>query len=158
MIKNTKSKNAKEITQADHEWRNLSPSGLREVIVKYLAVSLALIGLIKPGRTGFAIALSNSGSRKALLQTNFGLFDTGAKIHSNYVTQTEVTKEMLSNEMELVTSTRPTSVIHYSTSITEAPHRTWMAYFDKAPLDWKSSINLGEILYSKRRQLTFQAL
>ncbi|KHJ30031.1 putative virulence effector [Erysiphe necator] len=40
---------------------------------------------------------------------------------------------MLSSEIERVTSTRPTSVRQYGTSVPEAPHRTWMAYFDKAP-------------------------
>ncbi|POS81782.1 hypothetical protein EPUL_006481, partial [Erysiphe pulchra] len=159
MIKNTKSKNAKEIISdtrlflrlpMDHEWRNLFPAGLREVIVKCLAVSPASIGLIKPVRTGFAISPSNSGAREALLQSKIGLLDTTAKLEpaSNWVPllvpmmpkfiraiqgQTEVTKEMLSNEIELVTPTLPTSIRHYSTSIIEAPYRTWMAFFDKAP-------------------------
>ncbi|POS85461.1 hypothetical protein EPUL_002699 [Erysiphe pulchra] len=187
MIKNTKSKNAKEIISdtrlfvrlpVDHEWRNLSPAGLREVIVKYLAVSQASIGLIKPVHTGFAISPFKSGAREALPQTKIGLLDTGAKLEpaSNWVPllvltvpkfirtikgQTEVTKEMLSNKIERVTSTRPTSVRHYGTSNTEAPHRTWMAYFDKAsrPSFRVFDESGRELLYSKsRRRLTFASV
>ncbi|KHJ33837.1 putative eka-like protein [Erysiphe necator] len=89
MNKNIKSKNAKEISPdsrlllrlpANHEWRNLSPADIREVIVKCLAVSPASIGLIKPVRNGFAISTSNSGAREALLQIKIGLLDTGAKL------------------------------------------------------------------------------
>ncbi|POS84361.1 hypothetical protein EPUL_004953 [Erysiphe pulchra] len=118
MIKNTK---------MDQEWRNLSPAGLREVIIKCLAVSLASIGLIKPVRTGFAISPSNSGAREAFLQTKIGLLDTGAKLESG------------SNWVPLIVPTVPKfnraiqGQTHYGTSITEAPHRTWIAYFDKAP-------------------------
>ncbi|POS87972.1 hypothetical protein EPUL_001014 [Erysiphe pulchra] len=88
----------------------------------------------------------SSRAREALLQTNIGLLDTGAKPESasNWVPpvpkfnrailgQTEVTKEMLASEIERVTSIRPTSVRFYGTSNIEAPYRTWMAYFDKSP-------------------------
>ncbi|KHJ30429.1 putative eka-like protein [Erysiphe necator] len=150
MIKNTKSRNSKEIISdsrnflrlpVDHEWRNLSPEDLREVILKCLAVFPASTGLIKPVRTGLAISLSNSGTREALLQTKIGLLDTGAKLEpaSNWFPflvprmpkfirtiqgQIEVTKEMLYSEIERVTSTRHTSVRQNGASITGAPHRT----------------------------------
>ncbi|POS88054.1 hypothetical protein EPUL_000477 [Erysiphe pulchra] len=158
-INNIPSKNFKKIISynrlfvrlpLDHEWRNLSPAGLIEVIVKHLAISLASIGLIKPIRTGFTISPCSSGAREALLRTNIGLLDTGAKLEpaSDLVPllvpivpkfirtiqcQMEVTKEMLTSEMERVTSIRPTSVRYYGTSNIEAPHRTWIAYFHKFP-------------------------
>ncbi|POS84553.1 hypothetical protein EPUL_002906 [Erysiphe pulchra] len=33
----------------EHQWRNLSPAGIREIVVKKLAISPASIGRIKPG-------------------------------------------------------------------------------------------------------------
>ncbi|POS83608.1 hypothetical protein EPUL_004980, partial [Erysiphe pulchra] len=50
----------------DHEWRALSPTGLREVIVKRLSVSPASIGLIKPVRSGFPLSPCSNESRKNL--------------------------------------------------------------------------------------------
>ncbi|KHJ30082.1 putative eka-like protein [Erysiphe necator] len=98
----------------NHEWRTLSPSGLREVIVKRLGVSPASFGLIKPVRTGFALSPCCSKAREALLQISSRLLNTGAKIEpaSNWVPlivptepryistlegQIEVTKEILAN-------------------------------------------------------------
>ncbi|POS87835.1 hypothetical protein EPUL_000746 [Erysiphe pulchra] len=62
----------------DHEWRNLSPAGLKEVIVKHQAVSPASIGLIKPVRTGFAISPCSIAVRGALLRTNTCTPDAGS--------------------------------------------------------------------------------
>ncbi|KHJ30075.1 putative eka-like protein [Erysiphe necator] len=59
---------------ADHEWRILSPAGLREVIVKRLSVSPVSIALIKPVRSGFALSPSNNESRENLLAAAGGLF------------------------------------------------------------------------------------
>ncbi|POS83969.1 hypothetical protein EPUL_005717 [Erysiphe pulchra] len=158
-INNTPRKNIKEIIPdsrffvrppLDHEWRNLSPAGQREIIVKHLAVSPDSIGLTKTVCTCFSISPYSSGARGALLRTNIGLLDTGVKLEpaSNWApllvptvpklictiqVQTEVTKEMLASEIECVTSIHPTFVRYYG-----------------------SSMNPGELLYSKRRrQLTF---
>ena len=45
----------------------------------------------------------------------------------------EITKEMLANEIERVSSMRPVSLRLYGRNLPDAPHRTWMAYFTKAP-------------------------
>ncbi|KHJ34773.1 putative eka-like protein [Erysiphe necator] len=68
----------------DHEWRKLSPVGLREVIVKLDC-------------------------------------------------QVEVSKLILMNEIERVSSKRPALVKLYGTTNPEAPHRTWLALFSEAP-------------------------
>lgn len=65
---------------ADHEWRALSPAGLREVIVKRLSVSPASIGLIKPVRSGFALSPCNSESKERLLAAAGGLFMSSATL------------------------------------------------------------------------------
>ncbi|POS87696.1 hypothetical protein EPUL_000502 [Erysiphe pulchra] len=50
----------------DHEWRHLSPAGIREVIVKRLLISPSLIGIIKPVHSGFDLSPSNSEAREEI--------------------------------------------------------------------------------------------
>ncbi|POS83285.1 hypothetical protein EPUL_005253 [Erysiphe pulchra] len=163
--KNTPSKNIKEINldnklflrlPLDHEWHNFSPAGLREVIVKHLAASPASIGLIKPVCTGFAISSCSRGAREALLRTNIGLFDTGAKLKpaTNWG-QTEVTKKKLASEIERVTSIRPTSVRFYGTLNTEAPHWIWIAHFGKYPRPNFRVFDECGSLFKKKKTIDF---
>ncbi|KHJ35025.1 putative eka-like protein [Erysiphe necator] len=135
---------------ADHEWRILSLAGLREVIVKRLSVSQVSIGLIKPVRSGFALSPSNNESRENLLAATGGLFMSGATLEaaSNWTPilvptvprsitmlkgQVEVTKSMLADEIERVSTIRPAFVKPYGASNPDAPHRTWMAFFSEIP-------------------------
>lgn len=134
----------------DHEWRKLSPAGVREVVVKKLSVPPALIGFIKPVRSGFAPSHCNTEGREALLQAANGLFLSNAKLEaaSNLTPilvptvpnsirtlqgRLEVTKEMLADEIERVCAVRPNFLKMYGHFNQEAPHRTWMAFFTKAP-------------------------
>ncbi|KAI0992422.1 hypothetical protein K3495_g15763, partial [Podosphaera aphanis] len=134
----------------EHDWRKLSPAGIREVVVKKMAISPAHIGLIKPIRSGFALSPSNPNAREALLQAANGLFLTGAKLvpAENLVPlliptvpafiytdkgRVVVTHEMLSDEIERVSSVRPTTVKLFGSVNNDAPHRTWLGLFSKAP-------------------------
>lgn len=45
----------------------------------------------------------------------------------------EVNSSMLADEVERVCSVRPIQLKLYGRNKTEAPHRTWMALFSKAP-------------------------
>ncbi|POS81994.1 hypothetical protein EPUL_006669, partial [Erysiphe pulchra] len=134
----------------DHEWCNLSPAGIREVIVRKLSISQTCIKFIKPVRSGFALSPYNTQAREALLQTAVRLSSLGTKLESatNWtpviiptVLKTicttegslEVTKSMLGDEVERVTGIRPCALKLYGHSRHEAPHRTWMAFFKKAP-------------------------
>ncbi|POS84447.1 hypothetical protein EPUL_002935 [Erysiphe pulchra] len=45
----------------------------------------------------------------------------------------EITKSMLIDEIERVTSVRPEAVKFYGNQKPDAPHRTWLAFFTKAP-------------------------
>lgn len=54
----------------DREWRKLSPTGIREVIVKKLSISPSLIGKIKPVHSGFALSPCSS----ILVMGNIGTF------------------------------------------------------------------------------------
>ncbi|KAI1003630.1 hypothetical protein K3495_g4581 [Podosphaera aphanis] len=115
-----------------------------------MAISPGHIGLIKPICSGFALSPSNPNAREALLQTANGLFMTGAKLvpAENLVPlliptvlafiytdkgRVVVTHEMLSDEMERVSSVRPTAVKLIGSVNHNAPHRTWLGLFSKAP-------------------------
>ncbi|KHJ32867.1 putative eka-like protein [Erysiphe necator] len=47
--------------------------------------------------------------------------------------QVEVTKSMLADEIERVSTMRPAFVKPYGASNPDAPHRTWMAFFSEIP-------------------------
>ncbi|KHJ34842.1 putative eka-like protein [Erysiphe necator] len=64
----------------DHEWRKLSPAGIREIIVKKLSIPPTLIGKIKPVNSGFALSPCSSEARENILKAGNGLVLTGAKL------------------------------------------------------------------------------
>ncbi|KAI1005500.1 hypothetical protein K3495_g2710, partial [Podosphaera aphanis] len=134
----------------EHEWRKLSPAGIREIIVKKLLVSPASIGLIKPVNSGFALSPCSTEAREQLLKAAGGLFLSKAKLEpatqwvplliptvprSIYTMDgnKEVTNQMLADEIERITSVRPEALKIYGNQKPEAPYRTWLALFTKAP-------------------------
>ncbi|KHJ30519.1 putative eka-like protein [Erysiphe necator] len=70
----------------EHEWRKLSPAGIREVLIKKLAISPASIGRIKPINSGFALSPSNNDARELIMKAEHGLFLPGTKLElaTNY--------------------------------------------------------------------------
>ncbi|POS83693.1 hypothetical protein EPUL_005062, partial [Erysiphe pulchra] len=136
----------------DHECRALSPAGLKEVIVKRLSVSPASIGLIKTVRSGFALSPCSNEPRENILAAAGGLFMSGTTLEtaSNWTPilvptvprsirtvegHVEIKKSMLTDEIERVSSKRPTFVKFYGNPKPEAPHRTWLAFFTDTPRD-----------------------
>ncbi|KHJ33346.1 putative eka-like protein [Erysiphe necator] len=134
----------------EHEWRKLSPAGICEIIVKKLSISPTLIGRIKPIHSGFALSPCSTEAREKVLNARNGLFLTGAKLEeaTNWATvliptvpavirkeqgEVEVSNSMLADEVERVCSMRPAYLKLFGGNKTEAPHRTWMAFFPKAP-------------------------
>ncbi|KHJ34215.1 putative eka-like protein [Erysiphe necator] len=136
----------------EHEWRKLSPAGIREVIVKKLAISPALFGKIKPVHSGFALSPCSTEARETMLNAGNRLFLSGAKLEpaTNWTSvivptvpatirkeqgevEVEVNKCMLTEEIERVCQIRPAHVKLYGGIKPGAPHRTWMAYFPTAP-------------------------
>ncbi|KHJ35772.1 putative eka-like protein [Erysiphe necator] len=133
----------------EHEWKKLSPAGIREIVVKKLAISPSLIGKIKPVHSGFALSPSSIEARDKILDAGNGLFFSGAKLEeaTNWVSviiptvaasirkeqgEVEVSKIMLDDEVERVCSMRPAHLKLYGGNKAEAPHCTWMAFFSKA--------------------------
>ncbi|KHJ36327.1 putative eka-like protein [Erysiphe necator] len=136
------------IPQERIRWHKISPVGIREMIVKRLNVSPASIGLIKPVRSGFALSPCSSEAREELVKASGGLFLSGAKLEpanqwvplliptvprSINILQghMEATKEMLSDEIERVSSVRPEALKFYGNHKSDAPHRNWLAFFTK---------------------------
>ncbi|KHJ35401.1 putative eka-like protein [Erysiphe necator] len=119
-------------------------------MVKKLHISPSIISRIKPVHSGFALSPSNSEAREKILKAKNGLFLSGAKLEpaTNWVSvlvptvpafiqmeqgQVEVRKSMLSDEIERFCSVRPAYIKLFGQNNPKAPHRTWMAYFCKAP-------------------------
>ncbi|POS86106.1 hypothetical protein EPUL_002531 [Erysiphe pulchra] len=134
----------------EHEWHKLSPAGIREVIVRKLAISPALFGKIKPVHSGFALSPCRTEARETILNAGNGLFLPGVKLESttNWTPvinptvpatirkgqgEVEVSKSILTDETERVCSIRPTHVKLCGGNKSGAPYRTWMANFTTAP-------------------------
>ncbi|KHJ35253.1 putative eka-like protein [Erysiphe necator] len=154
----------------DHEWRKLSPAGIREIVVKKLSTSSASISKIKPVRSGFALSLYKDQTRQEFLKAAIRLspFDAKLEAASNWTPamvptipktintlegKIEVTKDMLANVIERVFLVRPALLKMFGRNIPDAPHRTWMAYFSKAPRPgFRVSDESGIVRKFKKRQ------
>ncbi|POS86573.1 hypothetical protein EPUL_001469 [Erysiphe pulchra] len=112
--------------------------------------SPALFGKTKPVHSGFALSSCSTGACDTILNAGNGLFLLGAKLEAatNWIPvivpampstirkeqgEVVVSKSMLIDEIKRVCSIRPAHVKLYGGNKAEAPHRTWMAYFPKAP-------------------------
>lgn len=134
----------------EHEWRKLSPAGIRGSIVRKFSISPALIRKIKPVCSGFALSLCSTEAREAILNAGNGLFLSGAKLElaTNWASvpiptvpslirkdhgEVKISGSLLSDEIKWVCSMQPLYVKLYGRNKPEALHRTWMAFFLKAP-------------------------
>ncbi|POS82198.1 hypothetical protein EPUL_004820, partial [Erysiphe pulchra] len=103
-----------------------------------------------PVHSGFALSPCSTEARETILNAVYGLFLSGAKLKSatNWVSvliptvslsihkqqgEVEINSSPLSDEIGRVCSVRPAYVKLYGRNKPEAPHRTWMAFFVKAP-------------------------
>ncbi|KAI0998193.1 hypothetical protein K3495_g10000 [Podosphaera aphanis] len=103
----------------NHDWRRLSLTGLRNVIIKRMSVSTTTIGLIKPVRSGFALSPNSVQAREELLKAFGGLFLLGATLEPDTIwvgilvptvprviytlkDRLEVTGALLADEIELI--------------------------------------------------------
>ncbi|POS82282.1 hypothetical protein EPUL_005351, partial [Erysiphe pulchra] len=153
----------------EYAWRKLSPVGIRQIIVQKLMISPSLIGKIKPVYSGFALSPCSSEARDEILKAGNDLFLSGAKLEpaTNWVSilvptvpayinmekeQIEITKSMLSDEIERVCSMRPAHLKLFGQNNPEAPRRTWMAYFSKAPRSGFRVFDKSGIIRPYKRQ------
>ncbi|POS82576.1 hypothetical protein EPUL_004491, partial [Erysiphe pulchra] len=66
--------------KSKHEWRKLSPAGIRGAIVKKLHISPSLIGRVKPVHSGFALSPCSPEASEEIIKAGNGLFLSGAKL------------------------------------------------------------------------------
>ncbi|KHJ31062.1 putative eka-like protein [Erysiphe necator] len=103
-----------------------------------------------PVNSGFALSPCSAEAREVILKAGNEFFFPGAKLETatNWVPfliptvpsfirkeqgQVGVSSSMLSNDIERVCSMQPAYVKLYGQNKSDAPHRTWMALFSKAP-------------------------
>lgn len=116
----------------DHDWGKLSPAGIREDVVKKMAISPVLIRQIKTVRSGFALSPSKPYARETLLQAANGIFLTDAKLESaeklvalfiptvpaslyTDYGRVLVTPDVLTDGIERISSVRPSAVKLFGT-------------------------------------------
>ncbi|KHJ31628.1 putative eka-like protein [Erysiphe necator] len=117
----------------EHEWRKLSPAGIREVIVKRLSISPASIGLIKPVRIGLGGLFLSVAKLEPATQWIPLLIPTVLKTINTLQGRKEISKLMLADEIERVSSVRPEAVKLNGYQKPDAMHRTWLALFTQKP-------------------------
>ncbi|KHJ30299.1 putative eka-like protein [Erysiphe necator] len=122
----------------EQEWCNLSPEGIREVMVKKISISPSLTGNIKPVHSEFALNPCSKEARGAILNAGSGFFFTGAKLEpaTNWIPiiiptvprsiqmvqdQMKISSSMLSDEVERVCSIRPAHVKLYGRRYSTSP-------------------------------------
>ncbi|KHJ32807.1 putative eka-like protein [Erysiphe necator] len=66
----------------EHEWRKSSPAGIREVMVKKLAILPTLTEKIKPVHSWFAPSPCSTEARDKIFNAGNGLFLLGAKLEA----------------------------------------------------------------------------
>lgn len=135
----------------DHEWRNLTPAGIREAVIRKMGCSPTLIDKIIPMQCGYAFIAKDEEVRLLLLSFSSRLPENiileEARKWVSYVLPnipvniinldgtTTVTETQLTSEIERVTTVTPKSVRLRGKSKLGALYRTWIAFFekDKAP-------------------------
>ncbi|CCU76400.1 EKA-like protein [Blumeria hordei DH14] len=133
---------------ANHEWRQLSPAGVREAVAKQTHCTPADVDQVQRVPTGFAICPKSPDAKSRLLEASSTFAQVEAKLEppSDLVSlrvatvpvavfglegRVEVTAEMVAAEILRVTSCTPDRVrIHGKTKL-GAPYRSWAALFPR---------------------------
>lgn len=133
----------------NHIWRQLSPSGIREAIIKTTICSPTDIERIHRTRTGFAISVKNQEAKARLLAASDTLIPFEAKLElpSDLVAlriasvpvavhtlsgRVVVTPDMVATEILRVTKCTPSRVRVHGISKNGSLYRSWLALFPKA--------------------------
>ncbi|KHJ30449.1 putative eka-like protein [Erysiphe necator] len=147
----------------------VATASIREVTVKKLSVSPSLIGKIKPAHSGFALSSSKTEVRDTILKARNGLLLSGAKLEpaTNWISilipivpsttcleQGQI--DIYNTMIERICSVRPAHLKIYGRNDTNAPHRTWMAYFTKAPRGRFRAFDESGIARSFKKQQPLQ--
>ncbi|POS84279.1 hypothetical protein EPUL_003641 [Erysiphe pulchra] len=113
----------------EQEWRKFSPAGIREVIVKKLSISPTMNRRINPVHSGFALSPCSTEARLKIPNAGNGLFLTGAKLEA----ATNWSTVLIPTVPAFIRKEQGEVEVSNRRNKAEAPHRTWMAFFPKAP-------------------------
>lgn len=155
----------------DNESPNLSPNSIHEVIIRKILISPPSIDYIKLVRSDFAWSPCNFQAREVLPQIAIRLSLLGVKLEpaTNWTSiiistvsksictiegRLEVTKTVFDGEVERVTGKNPSTLKLYGHNRHEALHRTWMAFFTRAPRPGFHIFDESRIMRNFRKKLS----
>lgn len=121
------------------EWCKLSPARIHEIVVEELSIWPTLLGMIKPFCSTFALGLCSDETQQGLLKAAIHQSSFVAKLEaaSNWTPirvliiwksiqilegRVEVTKEILSDEIDRVSLVRPASLRDFGRNSPGAHH------------------------------------
>ena len=133
----------------DHEWRQLSPAGVREAVAKHLGLLPVIIEHVHRVPSGFGLTAKDKETRQSLLDSAEAFTTLGAKLEeasdlvvlristvplalNTVMGRLIVSEELIRDEILRVTDTIPLKVRPHGKSRLGAPFQSWLAHFEKA--------------------------
>ncbi|KAI0995416.1 hypothetical protein K3495_g12763, partial [Podosphaera aphanis] len=133
----------------EHDWRQLSPAGVRDAVAQHLGLSPDTIEHVYRVPTGFALKAKDEDSRQALLESAEAFTAMEAKLEkasdlvvlristvpvalNTRLGRVQITEEMALNEITRITKATPLKARPHGKSRLGAIQQSWLAYFEKA--------------------------
>ena len=133
----------------EHDWRHLSPAGIREAVAQHLGLPCDTIEHVYRVPTGFALKAKDEETRQVLIESTEAFTPLGAKLEkasdlivlristvpvalSTRLGRVQITEEMVINEISRITKAIPFKARPHGKSRLGAIQQSWLAYFEKA--------------------------
>ena len=133
----------------DHDWRQLSPAGVREAVAQHLGLTSDIIEHVYRVPTGFALKAKDEETRQVLIDSAETFTSMGAKLEkasdltvlristvpvalNTRLGRVQITEEMVINEITRITKATPFKARPHGKSKLGAIQQSWLAYFEKA--------------------------
>ncbi|KAI1002490.1 hypothetical protein K3495_g5711 [Podosphaera aphanis] len=133
----------------DHDWRQLSPAGVREAVAQHLGLTSDIIEHVYRVPTGFALKAKDEETRQVLIDSAETFTSMGAKLEkasdltvlristvpmalNTRLGRVLITEEMVINEITRITKATPFKARPHGKSRLGAIQQSWLAYFEKA--------------------------
>ncbi|KAI1003192.1 hypothetical protein K3495_g5015 [Podosphaera aphanis] len=133
----------------DHDWRQLSPAGVREAVAQHLGLTSDIIEHVYRVPTGFALKAKDEETRQVLIDSAKTFTSMGAKLEkasdltvlristvpmalNTRLGRVLITEEMVINEITRITKATPFKARPHGKSRLGAIQQSWLAYFEKA--------------------------
>ncbi|KAI0991440.1 hypothetical protein K3495_g16747, partial [Podosphaera aphanis] len=133
----------------EHDWRQLSPAGIREAVAQHLGLPCDTIGHVYRVPTGFVLKAKDEEARQLLIESAEAFTSMRAKLEkssdlivlristvpvalSTRLGKVQITEEMVINEITRITKATPFKARPHGKSRLGAIQQSWLAYFEKA--------------------------